>query len=816
MRLHLGSPTLFVLIFLMASLVLWWIRKRQKKPLWLPILAVLPKYRSTFPKWIFKKPPLGLFFAFLLVTLPLLWLSFFPFSFKKTKLSSLVKHWVIVLDLSPSTSSKIEIDAYRYRVKQLKQQLQKQKGRVRFLISGEEKIFPENTSIETIVERMHFHRDGLKLGNLITHHRKELDKKDHLLILSDRDHFSWEGFQWQLLRSMVSGVSFLPLFSDEEKVNRANVFVHSVEVKKNEGLFDFKVRLQRNQTSSLGMGKLQIIHDHHVLMEKKWQFSPEKLYFSLSLSLDPSETPIEQKTVLKAHLVSKNNDALHADNDFYFIFKNPQKTVMISHVLRGESIIHSPSYPLQAALASLGFSLKVVYKSGWPAIQEWPWQIFFFDDDGSLPVFCSSSGKFEAISSTFWFAPIGINEGHRKQCECWLEFHHEYEGSLEKRQKLCQNVHNQHTLNQLFKHSPAKPVGGTLRSQNSTFAWTFRQSQQDSVWFTLPLRPSLKLNHARFPMLIKSLIKWFHLFPSTQLEISEMSLHSPLINVVTEESLLQEYSGDLPPVLDLKTLWGEKSVQVEEGKEEDASFWVFVSMGLFFCAIFWELFIMRKKTLLLGFVLIGGLGFLPKVLEARVRLVLLSTHPRHIPVGKQFVEKYTSIDFSSEVRFLPSLSSQLERYSWVWVERRKWLQIIESMTQESLLRFRQWLYQGGLLIIYGEHLPSKTIQSRLFKMIQGSWSSISQNHELMRSFFLISGLPRCHKDHWQGFLADDRMMALSIPFDILSFLTEKPVSSCILQRENVLRAFTNTTMVALTTDYKKDQIHLKEILKRRR
>ena len=63
------------------------------------------------------------------------------------------------------------------------------------------------------------------------------------------------------------------------------------------------------------------------------------------------------------------------------------------------------------------------------------------------------------------------------------------------------------------------------------------------------------------------------------------------------------------------------------------------------------------------------------------------------------------------------------------------------------------------------------------------------------------------------------MAIVAIPGDFLETLVDQKVNSKCSERrsyEKVMRVFINIMMVALTTDYKKDQIHLPEILKRLR
>ena len=149
--------------------------------------------------------------------------------------------------------------------------------------------------------------------------------------------------------------------------------------------------------------------------------------------------------------------------------------------------------------------------------------------------------------------------------------------------------------------------------------------------------------------------------------------------------------------------------------------------------------------------------------------------------------------------------------------------LFRSIDKKGLLnsRLAKWLKRGGFLIL--ENVPSlselKNLTKRGFSFQRsvGRWHPIPPDHEIMRSFYLIDALPRCYKRSWYGFEFDQRLAIISIPYDFLESLrSEKVNPNCdkILTKERNTRIFINTLMVALTTDYKKDQIHLPNILKR--
>ena len=111
-----------------------------------------------------------------------------------------------------------------------------------------------------------------------------------------------------------------------------------------------------------------------------------------------------------------------------------------------------------------------------------------------------------------------------------------------------------------------------------------------------------------------------------------------------------------------------------------------------------------------------------------------------------------------------------------------------------------------------------------------AFGPIAPDHELMRSFYLLSTLPGCSEasKQWRVLHYDDRLMILAIPFSLIDLLADSSTKvrraentnegSCYnaAMQEQLIRTFVNILMVVQATDYKMDQIHLPEILKRLR
>jgi len=160
------------------------------------------------------------------------------------------------------------------------------------------------------------------------------------------------------------------------------------------------------------------------------------------------------------------------------------------------------------------------------------------------------------------------------------------------------------------------------------------------------------------------------------------------------------------------------------------------------------------------------------------------------------------------------VDSESLKEPWLWTSRLDALSEGNGEFNEDL---RIWLRRGGLLVLEGNYTEQQ-LSKLTASMEGGSWKVVAPDHEIMVSFHLLNSLPECKGNVWKFYSLDDRMAVLSIPYGFLSSMQgQKP--KCINQenyQEQSIRIFINVLMVALTTDYKKDQVHLPEILKRLR
>ena len=183
--------------------------------------------------------------------------------------------------------------------------------------------------------------------------------------------------------------------------------------------------------------------------------------------------------------------------------------------------------------------------------------------------------------------------------------------------------------------------------------------------------------------------------------------------------------------------------------------------------------------------------------------------------GWQFTRLAQEVQKRTSLVLMPTIqvrnAKTFNTSPWLWVQ---------DIAFADDIAIAQWLRKGGMLVVEGASAESLTAFTvRTFGMQAGSWQNIPLDHELMRSFYLLNALPVCNEQRWRGFTFAGRLAIVVMPHRLLPYMRDKHIDVPCLQQtgqEMATRIFINLLMVALAGDYKKDQVHLPEILKRLR
>jgi hypothetical protein len=209
-------------------------------------------------------------------------------------------------------------------------------------------------------------------------------------------------------------------------------------------------------------------------------------------------------------------------------------------------------------------------------------------------------------------------------------------------------------------------------------------------------------------------------------------------------------------------------------------------------------------------------------LRAEITLSLLGFQGQPVTLGQAAgeVSQRTSLVLSKDPILFAKADESALGTPLIWSGSTEGVVDANDVLRDDL---SVWLKRGGMLVIQGHLRPDalKAMTSVAFRgeSSQGTWMAIPPDHVLMRSFYLLDSLPSCGSEVWNGFQFDGRVAILVVPIDFIQEIADGNKQIGCPQsysRELVTRAFVNVLMLALATDYKQDQIHLPEILKRLR
>jgi hypothetical protein len=854
----------------LLGLFIWWLMRKRQTRIWLPTVRILDMETRLLPKMVLQPPPWLAFICFLICALVMTSFAmkprrqlFTPFEPSSTRIH-------IFADYSPSVSAYITEEEYSDKLVALWTSL-REGGRITISTSHGATFFEpanEGELRKKIVENG-FQRAGLKLGSAIKIQMEELGDIDRLFIVSDRDQHSWNGFNWRYLLDEMD-VQFVDVSTD--KVITENLFINQIVYLSTptSQISEWDVEISRRGKGSVLEGRVSAIINGKELGEFGWIMPADKKRVTVRVSWPIKKLKnIDNSKHIEWKISSSAKDQLNADDYFRSNVKGLKKNVVIISESTGEMLLDDPVHQLQIGLEVLGFKVKRYdqLKQPGPDPKEYPLWIIVGGLGTGVDRFCPKSLeaarrdpgnilKYQeqgAAQPMVWLAPIVANAEYKEMCHCYHRIIMSKTG--ERSPSYCEDLtHRDHWIG-LLPSLGAYQIGGDLGQITKSIA--FNKVDQGSgmgmLAFTIPLKPSMAtINHARFPILLKQLLVWQDLVESKgsgavnnwpRVDDVTLSLWpkeknkktSDLItNVPLGESLLlMEKLADLPPRFTAAVGWSQNQLPVKKDREDPLpwlKFGAVVLIAMCFIEAFYGLtraffgLVKKRPATIIPVLFCLGLSGIPKA-EAQVEVSILGYRStiQFDRLAREVAHR-TSLELKTRPSSFIEFNENALNSPWIWSKNLHGLRDANGVFKPSVAT---WLKRGGLLIIDGpaseadlEKListlePKKKTNNKLI-----SWRPIPPDHELMRSFYLLDALPACNNAIWRGFHFDGRLAILQIPMGFLEYLNGVPTASshCAkgLNRERAIRVFVNMLMVALATDYKKDQIHLPEILKRLR
>lgn len=876
-----GGLAAFALMAALLGLIFWWIVLVRRRHVWFPLMRRLDVPPKVTPRLRLEPPPLVPFLCFLVAAASAAILAFQPgrVEWQSNNNASIDSH--LLIDLSPSVS-RMPLPELATLAADTWESLSRD-GKVSVGISGAEGIINPalKDDVANLVSKAGFARAGVRLAGILQKQLAHTGKIDRVVILSDDDAHSWAGLNSGFFR----GRGVLNRVSTRLPEAAANLFIESVRktsgfsggsgvVEENApgaGRETWEVEiLRRRREDSVGgvgmpesSGTLEVFAGEKVIGRATWNLAAGAQRLLVSVEVEASFAASGGSgagDVVDFRIDTEVPDAIKMDNQFRARRDLGPGSVRLISEPRGEGLLQDDGWQLATVLGILGYDVRrhdsaAAASAANARSNRWVIQI---GGPGHLENVCPAWMP-ERLShaATVWLAPRGggIQVSWEDLCTCYARL-----TGTENPGRFCKEVSSRQGWIGLLPSLGAKQVGGRLGEETGSIAWRGGLDASDGavMAFTLPLEPSIMtgIDHARFPLLLKGLIEleegaarqavasWPRIPDSSAAGVLSRDL--PLSNVPSVESVLQVASStDLPPLYNAPFPGREKSSGTDNGKlDERVNPWPWVR-GLAATAagavLFEAVWVAGKWVLARGFFTAGiffiaffaGLGF-PLTREARADVeIIFAGNGSTTGSGMRFnrlareVASRTSITLvpvarvwnSASLDAAPGKPSGIDQ-PWLWSDGLKGLVDKGGRLGPATGR---WLRRGGFLVIEG--VSSREALDAAFKVEfpGATWAPVPTDHELMRSFYLLDGLPACAPSIWHQFTFDGRVVAVAIPRKISDLLRDGAPADAFRcpgepaqGPEKGYRAFVNLLMVALTTDYKKDQVHLPEILKRLR
>jgi hypothetical protein len=830
------------------GIVTWFIVRRQKQRFWMPVLRVIQLELTVLPKLRWTRPPLWPLCCFILGALSL---GLFVFEPSETivKGENLdLRHTHVFFDLSPSVSYQMSQTQYAGEAEKILQSL-RDTAKVSFSFSSGPEIYgmDDLEQITTVIRGGGFHRAGLRLGTAIDEVLRRAPDVEHLVIVSDQDQASWEDFNWRYLAKKVQ-ISWFPLQGTKSKHD--NVFIDDLKPRDQSGVpqnLAWTVVLRRTGQGQALSGKLEVELEGRSLLNQDWQFGPEgkSLEMDILLPQELLQKSQQENLTLQWTLTASGVDDLLIDNVFRSSLRMRSERALLIARPRGEMFLEDSVFHLKSSLEVLGFRTQRIDQLP-PEGLNWQAPALVVSEvapETPRSSFCPT-GLLERKrtlpikeETQIWLLPGADLSDYGELCHCYAELL-KFPEPVPNRPAYCDSIENRDQWVGVLQSLGAKQIGGSVESPVQSLAMHFRDStlRLQLVGFTVPLNPMRGgVSFGQLPLMLQALLRFLPVGKEgssavgawPRFEDIAMVYADPLreqSNVPLVESLLRPIAPEsLPPQLGLQTQGLVRQASLAN-QEQDARPWIYLCLVLIGLALWLEVIGHGIARVFRGQQWVGrwfvvtllAATSLPDA-SAQVRLNLLG-YPElpRLQALRRDVAGRTSIEIEDKARQFSNYQKDLLLEPWLWSVSP---QHLEGLSKKDWNDLMSWLQRGGFMIIENHRGGSSFKELVQSQIPQGQWKPIPPDHELMRSFHLLASLPQCREGVWEGFHFDQRIAIVLVPGDFLSLLyDERAQPACFgnFNREQALRIFINLLMVALATDYKKDQIHLPEILKRLR
>ncbi len=783
----------------------------------MPLLSLMNKSKPPRPKYTMSMPPLYWFLAFALMGILWLAATLQPFEWKTLEIEKNNSKTLLILDKSASVSRYTGQKDWIATVKRVAQE-QIRHGLVYACSQTITEGLEDSKRVGDLVElgntpeveawsaSLEFDAQAPTLKELIPSCMASLDEEVNVLVLSDRDPESWEGVRLQSLQAS-KGFSFYDLSAGVKP--KVNWYFESVEALAPIGtMHRWSVRLEahspKNNLTSIqtkkvlvemivSAGSVQTVIDKMI-----WDQSKEvtELVFSVESKKIPSHSKVGFRFQVEG-------DSIELDNTYWAGYSANTKSMRVITDADNETWIHAHTRHLRAYWQALGnvFSYRGSQASADISV--------ILVEDRLSEKKCSSK-----MQGKIWLAPVDAEQSFDGVCQCF--------GSIVGQRLPCTDLGSAGEWRDIILSSGGSQIGGQVGSKSSSFLYRYNSKGQDILFILFPLKPNPALGLSSFPGFVRKITDW-HL--SSEYKKEQGGFDNVSKSESTSKNNYFSQSNQLVSSVNLSgQALGSAAKSKVSIKTRDESKWGIFLFFSFFVILILESLGLLVKPLRQWFYVFLFLVFSwnSNAVKASSVVVKLGGEklPKNIVQIPKLISSRTSMHISAKTKSIASLPRDLfEPLLWSDVDRfsKTWKKSASNRTGNVSNALRQWIQKGGTAVLEYRGGNIEDFQSLVKKALpQGSWAPLGVDHEISKSYYLFSGLPTCNKNLLYEFRFHGRMAILLTPLDLLSSIEGEDFSRCGGQAESWKRLFVNIWMGLLAMDYKKDQVHLPEILKRLR
>lgn len=863
-----------------VAILLWWLVRRRMHRQWLPIIRVLKLESRILPRLVWRSPPWIPFLSFLVLAMAVLLFSLKPSYLVHSEEEPKQTRVHIFVDMSPSVAGVRSSEALANEVAGIYKSLGTKARVTVSTSHSDRMIEPRDAGeIMALVAALPFHRGGLKLGHAIKASLEKTEGLDRLFIVTDRDQNSWAGFNWRYLKDEME-VSFYPLTAEgsgalANMYLREARFLSAGA----EQTMEWEIDVARTSDSAPATGQLIAYVAADELAQVQFSIPEGRSRAAVRIQWPASKISRSSASqgknkgagdLTQEHLrfviVPSGADALALDNELKTPLLGLSQEALIIAQPTSEHAIEDPANTLGISLGVLGF--KVTRRDSGEGISQAalasPLWVLMGGSRTGVDSFCPKLLKEKRLQRTaaqppgpqlqpkspsrlpmVWLAPAATDADYGELCRCYARLMKEGEDEVDPR--YCESISSRNQWVGVLTSLGAKQLGGEFGDASSAIAYTAKHAASGLAVtaFTVPLHAGPGgLSHTALPVVTRDLLQLQGFVAaggrqavSAWPRVEDLSAlwgkpseeaSAALSNVPHGESLMvQADDAGLPPRWTAQMDAGERALALKKERHDPLP-WIKL------LALIVALVLILEGVLLSGKLLMSYLFRRPETLvllilwlaapspgaEAKVELALLGAETRlsFATLSRELAHR-TSVELAPKPLVFLELTSEALEQPWLWVKDVTAIVDNQGRMHKGLL---QWLRRGGFLIVESSGSEQSLIQL-LANLSTASGEDgllpLPPDHELMRSFYLLDALPGCQGTIWRGLQYDGRLAMVAIPYDFTGNLADSGRRlSCpnAPDFERSVRVFVNLTMVALATDYKKDQIHLPEILKRLR